>query len=101
MIPVHRHAVVLLLSVLVTAVGQVEVIAGRSWDVVAIFALIGLLQLVVLGGLRVGRRPVALRADLATWIDEHAAATGEPASRITDRAVAAYRAGLSGRHPRT
>jgi hypothetical protein len=85
----QRRSVVILLALLVTAVG-----------LVAIFALIAVLQLLVLGGLRVGRRAVGVRADLATWIDEQAAATGEPAARITDRAVASYRAGLSDVGPR-
>ncbi len=91
----NRNAAVLLLALLVTAAGLFEVVAGRSWDLVVVFALIAVLQLVVLGGLWVHRRPVGLRGDLAAWIDEHAVATGESAERIVDRAVSSYRAGLS------
>jgi hypothetical protein len=98
MIRNQRNALVLLLAVLVSLAGIVETVRGRNWDLAVVLGVVVLLQLAVLAGLRAGRRPVSLRADLATWIDEHAVATGEPARRIADRCVAAYRAGLNGRN---
>jgi transposase len=44
-----------------------------------------------------GRRPsVPIRADLVRWLRDRAAAEGEPAELIADRAVSAYRADLLG-----
>jgi hypothetical protein len=95
MISVQRNVIALVLALLVTSVGLVDAAIGRQGDLVAIFGLAGALQLVALAGLRAGHRPVRLRPDLSAWVDEHAAATGEPAQRLADRCVAAYRAGLT------
>lgn len=94
MIAAQRHALLLLLSVLVSAVGLVETVTGQNWDVAVLLAVVTVLQLVVLVGLRTRRGSVGLRADLTTWVHEQAAATGEPAQRVVDRCVAACRAGL-------
>jgi len=95
MIANHRNALVQLLALLVTAASVVETMRGRNWDLAVVLGVVVLLQVAVLAGVWARRRPVGLRADLAGWIEEHAAATGEPAARVADRCVAAYRAGLT------
>jgi uncharacterized membrane protein YoaK (UPF0700 family) len=40
------------------------------------------------------RRALAVRADLAAWLDEVSATTGEPIGAILDRSVSAYRAAM-------
>ncbi|GAB4585616.1 hypothetical protein [Nocardia sp. IFM 10818] len=86
----------LLLAVVAAAlIGLIDAATARTWDLVAIFAAI-----LALGGLAAarlgGRRTVSLRADLARWLTLRAAEGGEPTGRLADRAVAAYRAGLTG-----
>ncbi|MBC6445891.1 hypothetical protein [Actinokineospora xionganensis] len=94
MMPRHRATTALAPAVLVTLVGLVEVARDRDWDLITIFAAAVVAQLVALGVVWLGRQPVHVRADLTVWLHEHAAATGEPAGRIVDRALAEHRAGL-------
>jgi hypothetical protein len=77
--------------------------AGRSgaWDLVAIFAalVVGLVALLARTSLQ--RPLVPLRADLVRWMGQRAAISGEPTGAVADRAVAAYRAGLTQADGRT
>lgn len=93
----RRHALVLALALLVTSVGLFEAALGDNWDLFVVLAVAVGLQLALFTGWWAGRRSVDLRADLAAWLDEQAMATGEPAERLLDRSVAAYRAGLAAR----
>ncbi|WP_436498233.1 hypothetical protein [Actinokineospora sp. HUAS TT18] len=94
MMPRHRATAALVPAALVTLVGLVEVAREQDWDLFTIFvaALIG--QLAAFCFLALGRQTVHVRADLAVWLHEHAAATGEPAERIVDRALAEHRRSL-------
>jgi hypothetical protein len=96
MLPTVTNRTVLVLTVAVAAIGVVDAAVGRNWDLLFVFALVGLLQLVLLLRLS-GRRPaVPLRADLVHWLRDRSEAEGESPERILDRAVSAYRAGLLG-----
>lgn len=95
MIANQRNALVQLLALLVVGASVVETVRGGDWDLTAVLGAVVVLQVAVLTGVWARRRPVGLRADLASWVEEHAAATGEPAGRVADRCVAAYRAGLT------
>jgi hypothetical protein len=79
----------------ITVIGGIEGAATRQWDLVVVFGLTLLLQLLLLARTSVGRPPVPLRNDLVAWLRERAAATGEPLERLADRCVAGYRAGLT------
>jgi hypothetical protein len=95
-LPTVTNRTVLVLTVAVAAIGVVDAAVGRNWDLLTVFALVGLLQLVLLLRLS-GRRPaVPLRADLVHWLRDRAEAEGESPDRVLDRAVSAYRAGLLG-----
>lgn len=76
------------------AAGIVE--SARSGNVGLVGLMIGV-ELVTIGlAVSLRRRPpVALRADLASWLESTSAITGEATSRLADRAVSAYRAGLT------
>lgn len=91
----RRTLVLLTVSVLVTAAAAVDSAVEREWDGLTMLAVAVLAQLALVAGLRRGRRPVALRGDLAGWLAERAAATGEPMEHLADRCVASYRAGLT------
>lgn len=94
MVPTPRIRLVVLASAAVSAVGLLDAIVSAEEDFVAVFALLAVLQLLLLWRIGIGRRPIPLRPDLAGWLIDRATATGEPVERIADRAVAAYRAGL-------
>jgi hypothetical protein len=84
----------LIAAVSVTTVAGIDATIGRNWDLVVVIGLVLVLQVGALAKVSRGRPAVSLRGDLARWLEDRAAATGEPAEQIADRAVAAYRAGL-------
>jgi hypothetical protein len=73
------------------------VVAVRA-DVGILAVLFGLIVAVSIVGLwpRKGRQSVHLRPDLARWLDQVSAATGERVEEVLDRSVSAYRASLRG-----
>jgi hypothetical protein len=96
-LPTPTNRAVLWLTAAVAGVGVVDASVGQNWDLVAVFALIGVLQLVLLARLSGRRRSVPLRSDLVRWLRDRASAEGESAELLADRAVSAYRADLLGR----
>lgn len=86
-------AVVAAAAVLATVIAAIEeqwLVAGLAG--VAAFGTLGL------GALLVGRRDaVRLRPDLADWLGERAAMTGEDRDVLADRALAHYRDRLGDR----
>lgn len=61
--------------------------------------LLGLLCLIALMTIGLGwslrrRSPVAVRSDLAAWLETTSATTGESASAVADRALSSYRAAM-------
>ena len=64
------------------------------WDLVAVFVLVLLPLVGLFIALEWGRQVVPLRRDLAAWLRERSALTGEPLSIVADRTVAAQRAAL-------
>jgi hypothetical protein len=99
MFPTVTNRAVLLMTLVVAIVGSVDAAFGGMGDLVAVFALIASLQVVLLLRLS-GRRPaVPVRADLVRWIRDRALAEGDSPSLIVDRAISAYRADLLGDHP--
>lgn len=91
----RRSATIGLLPVaVVLGAGLVDATWGGHEDLAVVFALALALQIALFVRFRFGRQPTSLRPDLARWVDEHARATGEDPGLLTDRCVAAYRAGL-------
>jgi hypothetical protein len=95
MTPSSQNRVVLALVATVSVVGVVDGIVSRDADVVALFALslVGL----ALVYLRISwhRPAVPIRADLVRWMEERAVDGGESVDAVADRAIAAYRRGLT------
>jgi hypothetical protein len=89
-----RALLVVVLAAVVALVGLVDAVVGRTWDLVAVFALTLALQLVLLLHLQTGRAPLSVRRDLAAWVAERAVATGEPPEAVIDQCLASARAGL-------
>jgi hypothetical protein len=88
MLTLQRNLLLIGLTALVTAVGLLDAVSGGSWDFVVILAMTAVLQLVLVANLRADRKCLTLRPDLAAWVRERAAATGESPDRIVDAAVA-------------
>ena len=84
----------LLVALVVAGVGLVDALRDQHTDAAVVFATLIALQALALLWAGRGRRGVALRPDLVTWLHREAGATGEPVERLADRCVAAYRAGL-------
>jgi hypothetical protein len=93
---VPRTSVLLLVALVVTAVGLVDVLRTGESDLAIVLAVVLVLLAAALITAVQGRRAVELRPDLASWLHQQSAATGEPVERMADRCVAAYRAGLAG-----
>jgi hypothetical protein len=96
---VLRTAVLLVIALVVTAVGLVDVVRDGNSDLTLLFIGLLLLQAAALVTAALGHRGVRLRPDLTAWLTRQAAATGEPIERLADRCVAAYRAGLTDDRP--
>lgn len=83
--------VVLACSTLTALVGVVATAVDGAYDLTAVFALVAVLQSVLLVRLRTHRTEVTLRPDLAAWVLDRAALTGEPPEHLLDRCVASAR----------
>ena len=86
--------VLLTLSLIVTGVGAADSFISAEWDLLSVFALAGLLQLVIWLQQRGNRLPTTLRPDLAHWLERRSQESGEPFDDILDRAVTWYQHGL-------
>lgn len=84
----------LLLAVALSVVGAVDGLVDQAFDTTIVFVIVGALCLA--GPLRAasGRDRVAVRADLAGWLEATAAEHGEQPGDLADRAIGAFRAGL-------
>ena len=96
MTPTTQNRILVLLAGVVAVVGIVDSLVDSAWDHLTMFAIIlAFLGLILLR--MAGRRPaVPIRADLVAWLDDRAVSSGESLETVADRAVSAYRAGLSG-----
>ena len=95
MTPSTQQRIVLLLVAAVSVVGIVDGIVGGDADVVIMFALTLLGWAVVFLRISWHRPAVPIRADLVRWMESRAVEGGEPIDAVADRAVAAYRRGLT------
>lgn len=86
---------VLAAMAIAAAVGAADAAVGGQWDAFALFAAIGVGAVVLMVRTWVGRPLVAVRADLVRWMATEAATADEPTGQVADRAIAAWRAGLT------
>ena len=94
-----RHKVLVSLAALAAVVGMIDAAMAGLWDLVAVFSLVLVPLIGLLASLQWGRQVVPLRPDLAAWLRDRSALTGEPLASVADRAVAAQRAALGEGEP--
>jgi len=82
--------------VVVALIGVLDASIGANWDLVVVFAIVAVLA--AYGAARsTSRRPtVPIRSDLVAWMGARATSGGERVEDVADRAVALYRAGITG-----
>jgi hypothetical protein len=95
MTPSTHNRVVLVLIAAVTVVGVIDGVVSGDADVVALFALVLLGLAIIWARISWHRPAVPVRSDLVTWMEERAIEGGESVDSVVDRAVAAYRSGLT------
>ena len=95
MTPTAAVRTVLAVMLAIAGIGGLDAARSGSWDLVAIFGAlaVGLLWMLLRTSIR--RPLVPVRADLVRWMARRAAVSGEATSAVADRAVAAYRSGLT------
>ena len=90
-----RSRLLLLLLITTAGVGALDAAIGRRWDLVVVQLVVVVLAALLAAGTWGHRTPVPLRRDLAEWLQRYGSDGGEGAGDVADRAVAAYRAGLT------
>ncbi len=85
---------VLSIALIATLVGALDGYISREWDLMVVFLLVAAVQLILWLRQRASRVPVALRSDLAHWLQHRAEVTGDSFDDMIDRAVAHYKHGL-------
>ena len=79
-----------LILVAIGLAGLLDALFGETWDLAVLFGLVALIGLVgVISGFG-ARRPVTLRADLASRLLERSRLGGESLDQVLDRSVATY-----------
>jgi len=86
--------IIILATLAAAVVGTADAAIAGDGDLLAVFVIVALLQMGLLVRSLLGRRTVRVRKDLANWLDEQSAITGEPIHRIADRCIANHRATL-------
>jgi hypothetical protein len=83
-------------TLVLCAVGVVGAVGSADPDLAVLFGAIALITVVLLVRTLAGRVLVPVRADLVRWMAGRAGVAGERTEDLADRAVAAYRDGLTG-----
>ena len=81
----------------IAAVGVLAAGLEGDWDLAVVFAVLCVLAAILLVRTSTRRPLVPIRADLVRWMSARAAVDGDRTERLADRAIAAYRDGLTGR----
>ena len=82
------HKVLVALAVVPALVGVIDAALSRQVDLLMVFALVALPLLALLVMLQWGQPAVSVRRDLAAWLRDRAALTGEPMDAIANRLIA-------------
>jgi hypothetical protein len=91
MTPTRWHKVLVALAVVPALVGVIDAALDGQPDLLAVFVLVATALLALLAVLHWGQPAVTLRRDLALWLRDRAALTGEPMDDIANRLLTQQR----------
>ncbi len=81
----------LVVATIVAAVaGLIDAAIGGEWDLVLVFAILIALGIALATRIEGRRVSIAIRRDLAVWLRNRSAVSGESMTALTDRALGAY-----------
>ncbi|MCC6433635.1 MAG: hypothetical protein IT196_01255 [Acidimicrobiales bacterium] len=86
----------LALMALASGVGVLDAAIGGQLDLVVLHSTVLSLTIALALHTAGPGRMVPIRGDLARWLDQRAAGAGERPADVANRAIGAYRAGLTG-----
>jgi hypothetical protein len=88
----------LLLGTMVAAslIGGIDAGRGGQWDLVTLFAVLCMMSSYLLLRTSSLRPLVPIRGDLVRWMTARSSVSAERTETLADRAISAYRAGLTG-----
>jgi hypothetical protein len=95
MLATTTSRVILGVMVIAAALGATDAGQDGRWDTVTLFVVVTAGALGLLLRTWVGRPLVGIRSDLARWLAREAATADEPTGQVADRAIAAWRAGMT------
>jgi len=87
--------------IVLAVVGAVDAAAGGEWDLTVIFGALVAGLAFLLARTALSRPLVPIRGDLVRWLASRADVLGERPGDVADRAVSAYRDGLTGDRDRS
>ena len=76
--------------VVVLVIGSVDSAIGGEWDLFALFLIALGLGVMLLFRVESRRPAIPIRRDLAAWLRNRSAVSGEPLTTVTDRAIATF-----------
>jgi len=76
--------------VVVLVIGSVDSAIGGEWDLFALFLIALGLGVTLLFRVESRRSAIPIRRDLAAWLRNRSAVSGEPLTTVTDRAIATF-----------
>ena len=77
-------------TIVAAAAGLVDAAIGGEWDLFLVFAILIALGIALATRIEGRRVSIAIRRDLATWLRNRSAVSGESMAALTDRALGAY-----------
>jgi len=77
-------------TIVAATAGLIDAAIGGEWDLFLVFAILIALGAALATRIEGRRVSVAIRRDLAVWLRNRSAVSGEPMTALTDRALGAY-----------
>lgn len=77
-------------TITVLIVGSIDTGVSGEWDLFTLFVMGLTLSVVLLSRVESRRPAIPIRRDLAVWLRERAAVSGESVTAVTDRAISTF-----------
>jgi len=77
-------------TIVASGAGLIDAAIGGEWDLFLVFAILIALGSALATRIEGRRVSIAVRRDLAVWLRDRSAVSGEPMTALADRALGAY-----------